>query len=83
MIALSLLTITLLVIVIRQQRRVRLTEAELRRFREHLCKGDVVRLVDGSLGVVTFVGQQVAVVRLESGIEVSVRKEIVMPLILN
>ncbi len=83
MIILSLFTIALLIVVIRQQRRNKLTEAELRRFREHLCKGDVVRLHDGSMGVVTFTGDQVAVVWLESGIEVSVHKELVLPLILN
>ena len=83
MIVPSILTIVLLIVIFRQNRKIKLTEADLNRFRKHLCKGDAVRLHTGEMGIITFVGEQVAVVRLQSGVDVSVRKEIILPLFLN
>ena len=79
----TILLILTVIVAVRQRRRARLSEAELKRFRQYICTNDYVRLADGQRGIVTFVGSQVAIVRTESGNEVSVRKEVIHPISLN
>ena len=56
-----------LLIVQRERNRRRLSEAELRRFREYLCKGDLVRLPDGRRAVVGRTTQTTVELTTEQG----------------
>jgi len=65
-----------------QQRKIRQQQAELKRFREHLCKGDRVRLGNGTTAEVIDTGKDFVFLASPHGVSI-VNKKDVLPLILN
>ena len=67
---------------IRERKMANYSRSQLRLFRTHICKGDLVRLYDGEMVVVTFVNSNVVKVMTDSG-EIIIDKQNVLPLSLN
>ena len=83
------LTITLITIIgvlayknWRHSAKLRQQQAELKRFREHLCKGDRVRLGNGTTAEVIDTGKDFVFLASPHGVSI-VNKKDVLPLILN
>ena len=66
----------------RERKMANYSRSQLRLFRTHLCKGDLVRLHDGEIVVVTFVNSNIVQVMTDSG-KIVIDKQNVLPLSLN
>ena len=79
-----LLTIIAVMIyaAIRERKMANYSRSQLRLFRTNLCKGDLVRLNDGEIVVVTFVNSNIVQVMTDSG-KIVIDKQNVLPLSLN